>query len=135
VSSRRPSGSRSWRSPPSTLPRVPPMEVEWFKHRQLAPTVGPSSRSSGEFEGPISDQSTQRMVAVFGNSTSSYQLGYSVSGCKHKSSKIKSRAQINNRNSPTPAGLHHAIATSGSSCLARIRLAEDSGTVTTSNGT
>jgi hypothetical protein len=40
VSSRRPSGSRSWRSPPSTLPRVPPMEVERFKHRQLAPTVG-----------------------------------------------------------------------------------------------
>jgi hypothetical protein len=25
-----------------------------FKHRQLAPTVGPSSRSSGEFEGPSS---------------------------------------------------------------------------------
>jgi hypothetical protein len=30
------------------------MEVERFKHRQLAPTVGPSSRSSGEFEGPSS---------------------------------------------------------------------------------
>jgi hypothetical protein len=29
------------------------MEVEWFKHRQLAPTVGQSSRSSGEFEGPL----------------------------------------------------------------------------------
>jgi hypothetical protein len=28
------------------------MEVDRFKHRQLAPTVGPSSRSSGEFEGP-----------------------------------------------------------------------------------
>jgi hypothetical protein len=27
------------------------MEVERFKHRQLAPTVGPSPRSSGEFEG------------------------------------------------------------------------------------
>jgi hypothetical protein len=26
---------------PSTLLRVPPMEVERFKHRQLAPTVGP----------------------------------------------------------------------------------------------
>jgi hypothetical protein len=46
VSSRVPSGSRSWRSPPSTLLWVPPMEVERFKHRQLAPTVGPSSRSS-----------------------------------------------------------------------------------------
>jgi hypothetical protein len=33
------------------LLRVPPMEVERFKHRQLAPTVGPSSSSSGEFEG------------------------------------------------------------------------------------
>jgi hypothetical protein len=53
VSSRVPSGSRSWRSPPSTLLRVPPMEVERFKHRQLAPTVGRSSRSSGEFEGPL----------------------------------------------------------------------------------
>jgi hypothetical protein len=52
VSSRVPSGSRSWQSSPSTLLRVPPMEVERFKHRQLAPTVGPSSRSSGEFEGP-----------------------------------------------------------------------------------
>jgi hypothetical protein len=41
VSSRIPSGSRSWRSPPSTLLRVPPMEVERFKHRQLVPTVGP----------------------------------------------------------------------------------------------
>jgi hypothetical protein len=40
VSSRVPSGSRSWRSPPSTLLRVPPLEVERFKHRQLAPTVG-----------------------------------------------------------------------------------------------
>jgi hypothetical protein len=29
------------------------MEVERFKHRQLAPTVGLSSRSSGEFEGPL----------------------------------------------------------------------------------
>jgi hypothetical protein len=29
------------------------MEVERFKHRQLVPTVGPSSRSSGEFEGPL----------------------------------------------------------------------------------
>jgi hypothetical protein len=29
------------------------MEVERFKHRQLAPTVGPSSRSIGEFEGPF----------------------------------------------------------------------------------
>jgi hypothetical protein len=46
VSLRVPSGSRSWRSSPSTSLRVPPMEVEWFKHRQLAPTVGPSSRSS-----------------------------------------------------------------------------------------
>jgi hypothetical protein len=53
VSSRVPSGSRSWRSSPSTMLRVPPMEVERFKHRQLAPTVGPSSRSSGEFEGPL----------------------------------------------------------------------------------
>jgi hypothetical protein len=54
VSSRIPSSSRSWRSTPSTLLRVPPMEVNRFKHRQLAPTVGPSSRSSGEFEGPSS---------------------------------------------------------------------------------
>jgi hypothetical protein len=53
VTSLIPSGSRSWRSPPSTLLRVPLMEVERFKHRQLAPTVGRSSRSSGEFEGPI----------------------------------------------------------------------------------
>jgi hypothetical protein len=29
------------------------MEVNRFKHRQLAPTMGPSSRSSGEFEGPL----------------------------------------------------------------------------------
>jgi hypothetical protein len=34
------------------------MEVESFKHRQLAPTVGPSSRSSGEFGGPSSAKST-----------------------------------------------------------------------------
>jgi hypothetical protein len=54
VSSRVPSGSRSWRSSPSTSLRVPPMAVERFKHRQLAPTVGLSSRSSGEFEGPSS---------------------------------------------------------------------------------
>jgi hypothetical protein len=27
------------------------MEVDRFKHRQLAPTMGPSSRSSREFEG------------------------------------------------------------------------------------
>jgi hypothetical protein len=33
VSSRVSSGSRSWRSPPSTLLRIPPMEVERFKHR------------------------------------------------------------------------------------------------------
>jgi hypothetical protein len=31
------------------------MEVERFKHRQLAPTMGPSSRSSSEFEGPINN--------------------------------------------------------------------------------
>jgi hypothetical protein len=29
------------------------MEVDRFKHRQLAPTVGRSSRSLGEFEGPL----------------------------------------------------------------------------------
>jgi hypothetical protein len=46
VSSRVPSSSRSWRSPPSTLLRVPPMEVERFRHQQLAPTVGLMSRSS-----------------------------------------------------------------------------------------
>jgi hypothetical protein len=33
------------------------MEVERFKHRQLAPTVGPSSRSSAEFEGLSSTRS------------------------------------------------------------------------------
>jgi hypothetical protein len=41
------------------------MEVDRFKHRQLAPTVGPSSRSSGEFEGPRDQlQSTRRCVFV-----------------------------------------------------------------------
>jgi hypothetical protein len=29
------------------------MEAEWFKHRQLAPTVGRTSRSSDELGGPI----------------------------------------------------------------------------------
>jgi hypothetical protein len=29
------------------------MEVERFKHRQLAPTVGPIVMITGEFEGPI----------------------------------------------------------------------------------
>jgi hypothetical protein len=52
VSSRIPSGSRSWRSPPSTLLRVPPMEVERFIHRQLVPTVGPIVMITGEFGGP-----------------------------------------------------------------------------------
>jgi hypothetical protein len=33
------------------------MEVERFKHQQLAPTVGPSSRSSREFGGPSSAKS------------------------------------------------------------------------------
>jgi hypothetical protein len=37
------------------------MEVDRLKHRQLAPTVGRSSRSSGEFEGPIF-KSTRRML-------------------------------------------------------------------------
>jgi hypothetical protein len=72
VSSRVPSGSGSWRSPPSTLLRVPPMEVERFKHRQLSPTVGPSSRSSGEFEGPSSTKINLLrcgVVAVFDRST------------------------------------------------------------------
>jgi succinylglutamate desuccinylase len=39
------------------------MEVERFKHRQLAPTVGPSSRSLGEFEGHYQDQSTRQVKA------------------------------------------------------------------------
>jgi hypothetical protein len=60
VSSRIPSGSRSWRSPPSTFLRVAPMEVERFKHRQLTPTVGLSSRSSGEFKGPHEQKSIYR---------------------------------------------------------------------------
>jgi hypothetical protein len=60
VSSCVPSGSRSWRSPPSTLLRVPPMEVDRFKHRQLAPTVGPSSRSSANSK----DLSSQSIYSV-----------------------------------------------------------------------
>jgi hypothetical protein len=60
VSSRVPSGSRSWRSSPSTLLRVPPMEVKRFKHRQLAPTVGPSSRSSANSK----DLSSQSIYSV-----------------------------------------------------------------------
>jgi succinylglutamate desuccinylase len=39
------------------------MEVKRFKHRQLAPTVGRSSRSLGEFEGHYQDQSTRQVKA------------------------------------------------------------------------
>jgi hypothetical protein len=70
VSSRAPSGSRSWRFSPSILLRVPPMEVERFKHRELAPTVGPSSRSSGKFEGPLSAKSIYSMTSKWSSSNS-----------------------------------------------------------------
>jgi hypothetical protein len=64
VSSCVPSGSRSWRSPPSTLLRVPPMEVERFKHRQLAPTVGPSSRSPANSKDLICEINLARCISM-----------------------------------------------------------------------
>jgi hypothetical protein len=38
------------------------MEVDRFKHRQLAPTVGRSSRSLGEFEGHYQKNQSARRV-------------------------------------------------------------------------
>jgi hypothetical protein len=46
------------------------MEVERFKHRELAPTVGPSSRSSGKFEGPLSAKSIYSMTSKWSSSNS-----------------------------------------------------------------
>jgi hypothetical protein len=48
VSSCVPSGSRSWRSPPSTLLRVPPMEVERFKHRHPLRNAPARGRNDGQ---------------------------------------------------------------------------------------
>jgi hypothetical protein len=105
-----------------------------LKHRQLACQVGVIITT-----GRIQRTNIRSIYAAHGFCI--WQLDGFLStrilvlGCKHNSSKFKSRAQTNNRNSPTPACPHHAIATSGSSCLARIRLAENSGTVTASNRT
>jgi hypothetical protein len=40
------------------------MEVEWFKHRQLAPTVGPSTWLLGEFEGTLSKSINSATTSV-----------------------------------------------------------------------
>jgi hypothetical protein len=58
VSSRIPSGSRSWRSPPSTLLWVPPMEVDRFKHRHYLSRPSPHSHWSAT--GPRNQQITFR---------------------------------------------------------------------------
>jgi hypothetical protein len=57
VSSRIPSGSRSWRSPPSTLLRVPPMEVAGHKTPTAGTHRGAIVKIIGEFEGLQSPRS------------------------------------------------------------------------------
>jgi hypothetical protein len=45
------------------------MEVERFKHRQLAPTMGPIVTITGEFEGPhLQNQSTATVLPDSANS-------------------------------------------------------------------
>jgi hypothetical protein len=46
------------------------MEVERFKHRQLAPTVGPIVTIIGEFEGPLSAKSIYSMTSKWSSSNS-----------------------------------------------------------------
>jgi hypothetical protein len=47
------------------------MEVERFKHRQLAPTVGPLSRSSGEFEGLLLQNQSTRLHGFYNDQSAS----------------------------------------------------------------
>jgi hypothetical protein len=78
------------------------MEVERFKHRQLAPTVGPSSRSSSEFEGL---SSTRSIYSVASSASHAFA-----------SSPISNSKQLDNS-----ATLHELTTICGSWVLALIR--------------
>jgi hypothetical protein len=71
------------------------MEVEWFKHRQLAPTMGPIVTVTGEFERPhLQNQSTATVLPDSANSPRQASRWISNSSTRRNSPQLQVRHEI-----------------------------------------